>query len=273
MKKTGIGYFVSAFCFFASAAGASTADSLYSLAQKLYSQGVFTEASVVYSSLCPQLEAREKSSCLFKEIKSLAGIKTTGAAQAAQEKLLPLLSQTEPGDSLFAELNAEAAKLQIMLKQPAMAARSWNAAHASANSDYFPELFVLCQDIVSAFPEASLTNETCNTVKPRDTSLVSLPRNKIVPLGKAPPGKEAKAPPSQAANKWCVQLGAFGARENAEKLVATFKQKGVQLYITELPERKLFAVRTGNFATSEDAKTYAEQKIKPSHEGYKVISL
>jgi hypothetical protein len=273
MKKTWIRYFVSVFCFFASSAGASTADSFYSIAQKLYSQGVFTEASVVYGNLCPQLEVHEKSSCLFKEIKSLAGIKTTGAAQAAQEKLMQLLSGTEPGDSLFAELSAEAAKLQIMLKQPAMAARSWNAAHASAGSDYFPELFVLCQDIVSAFPDAGLTGETCNMVKPRDTSLVSLPRNKIVPLGKevkAPPGK---AQPSQAANKWCVQLGAFGAKENAEKLVATFKQKGVQLYITELPERKLFAVRTGNFANAEEAKTYAEQKIKPSHEGYKVISL
>jgi hypothetical protein len=229
---------------------------------------VFTEASVVYGNLCPQLEAHEKSSCLFKEIKSLAGIKTTGAAQAAQEKLMQLLSGTEPGDSLFAELSAEAARLQIMLKQPAMAARSWNAAHASANSDYFPELFVLCGDIVSAFPDAGLTGETCNMVKPRDTSLVSLKRNKIVPLGQA-----AKAPPAgNVANKWCVQLGAFGAKENAEKLVETFKQKGVQLYITELPERKLFAVRTGNFANAEDAKTYAEQKIKPSHE-YKVISL
>jgi hypothetical protein len=271
MKKTRIILVASILCFFASATGASTADSLYSLAQKLYSQRVFTEASAIYGSLCPQLEEREKSSCLFKEIKSLAGIKTTAAAQAAQEKLLQLLSQTEPGDSLFSELNAEAAKLQIMLKQPAMAARSWNAAHASANSDYFPELFVLCTDIVSAFPSAGLTGETCNLVKPRDTSLVNLPRNKIVPLGQAAKAPPSKAPPSQAASKWCVQLGAFGARENAEKLVATFKQKGVQLYITELPERKLFAVRTGNFANAEDAKTYAEQKIKPAE--YKVISL
>jgi hypothetical protein len=268
MKKIGIGYFVSVFCFFASTAGASTADSLYSLAQKLYSQGAFAEAAKAYGNLCPQLEAHEKGACQFKEIRALAESKKTEAVQAAQEKLLQLLSGTEPGDSLFAELSAEAAKLQIMLKQPAMAVRSWNAAHASASSDYFPELFVLCGDIVSAFPDAGLTSETCNTVKPRDTSLVSLKRNKIVPLGQAP---TANSKAQAQANKWYVQLGAFGAKENAERLVATFKQKGVQLYIVELPDKKFFAVRTGNFANQEEAKTYAEQKIKPSHESYKVF--
>jgi septal ring-binding cell division protein DamX len=234
------------------------------LAQKLYSQGAFAEAAKAYSSICPQLEAREKGACLFKEIKALAESKKTETVQAAQEKLLQLLSQTEPSDSLFAELNAEAAKLQIMLKQSAMAVRSWNAAQASANSDYFPELFVLCQDIVSAFPGSGLTSENCNKVKPTDTSLVSLQRKKIVPLGQAPT-------PNSQSSKWYVQLGAFGAKENAEKLVTNFKQKGVQLYVVEISDKKLFAVRTGNFANAEDAKNYAEQKIKPSHEDYKVF--
>jgi hypothetical protein len=270
MKKAGIVYFVSVFCFFASAAGASTADSLYSLAQKLYSKGEFAEAARVYGSACPQLDIKEVPTCLFKEVRALAESKKIDAVKAAEEKLMQLLSKAEPSDSLFTELNAEAAKLQIMLKQSAGAVRSWNAAQASASSDYFPELFVLCKDIVSAFPNAGLTSEHCNKAKPADSNFVSLQRKAIVPLGKSPPAAASNAS-SQPSQKWYVQLGAFSSKENAEKLVADFKQKGVPLLIVEIPDKKLFAVRSKTFANAEEANVFAEQKIKPAYENYKVF--
>jgi len=245
---------------------ASTADSLYSLAQKLYSQGNFEAAAKNYANACPQLGAKEKKTCLFNEVKALAESDKTDLIRAAEQKLFLLISQTEPDDSLFAELNAEDSKLQIMLNKPAQAIRSWNAAQASANTDHFSELFVICQDIISAFPENGLTTENCNKVKPADTSLISLPRKKITPL------KDGNAKEGNIKDgKWYVQLGAFGNKENAEKLVADFKNRGVQLYIAELTDRKLFAVRTGNFATQSEAKNFAEQKIAPTYKDYKIF--
>jgi hypothetical protein len=256
---------------FALLQAAAVTDSLFSQAQKLYSQGNFEEAAKVYGNLCAQLSIKEKKLCQFKEIKALAESAKQEIIFAAEEKLLSLLSQTEPNDSLFAELSAEDVKLQIMLGQPARAVRSWNAAQASANINYLSELFVLCADIVSAYPESGLTKEHCNKVKPADTSLISLPRKKIVPLEIEKPQAPAQA--QAQAKKWYVQLVALSSKENAEKMVADYKQKGIQLYVAEVvsAERTLFAVRAGNFENRQEAEAFAEQKIAPSHKDYKIF--
>ena len=119
-------------------------------------------------------------------------------------------------------------------------------------------------------------------MKPADTSLVSLPRNKIAPL--AASQAPATTPQAQAQtqtqasssqpSKWFIQLGAFGSKENAEKLVADFKPRDVLLYVVEVPSagRTLYAVRTGTFQNKQDAETYAEQKIAPHHKDYKVLN-
>jgi len=242
-------------------------DSLYSQAQKLYSMANFEGASKIYANVCPQFEAaKEKRICLFNEVRSLVESNKADLMQAAEPKMFALMSQIEPNDTLFTETNAVDAKLQIMLNQPIQAIRSWNAAQASASTDYFPELFVICKDIVSAFPNNELTQENCNKIKPADTTLISLSRKKITPIIiSAAPVKEDKS------SKWFVQLGAFGNKENADKLVADFVSKGVQLYVTEIPDKKLFVVRTGLFETQDAAKIYAEQKIAPTHKDYKIF--
>ncbi|MDR3001470.1 MAG: pyrroline-5-carboxylate reductase [Fibromonadaceae bacterium] len=253
------------------------ASDTYSQAQKLYSQGNFGEAAKMYASACPQLEAKEQKVCLFNEVKALVESRKAELVSSAEPKLLLLISQTEPSDSLFTKLSAEDAKLQIMLNNPVRAVRSWRAAQSSASPDFFSELFVLCNDIVSVFPENGLTAENCNRIKPADTNLISLPRNKLTPLSKQPAQQLAQtttppqnnAPPSQ--KQWYVQLGAFSSKENADRLVANFKSKGVELYVVELRDRKLFTVRTGFFSTSNDANVYAEQKIAPTHKDYKVF--
>ena len=250
---------------------ASAADSLYSQAQKLYSQGNFEAAAKNYANACPQFRAKEKKICLFNEVKALVESNKIDPARVAEQKLSSLISQTEPDDSLFSELNAEDSRLQVMLNKPVQAIRSWNAAQASASADYFPELFVICRDIVSAFPGNGLTAENCDKVKPADTSLISLPRKKIVPLSTSRQASPATPSKEENVKQWYVQLGAFGNKGNAEKLVADFKNRGVQLYITELPDRKLFAVRTSFFASTEEAKNFAEQKIEPTHKDYKIF--
>jgi len=256
---------LSIICLLATCAFAAP-DSLYSQAQKLYSQGNFEAAAKAYASICSQLEAKEKKICQFNEVKALVESNKIDMVRAAEQKLFLLISQTEPDDTLFTEMNAEDSKLQIMFSQPVQAIRSWKAAQASASTDYFPELFVICRDIVSAFPKNELSSENCNKVKPADTSLISLPRKKITPVSiSIAPVKEEKSP------KWYVQLGAFGSKENAEKLVADFKNRGVQLYVTELADRKLFVVRTGFFENADAAKIFAEQKIAPTHKDYKIF--
>jgi len=260
------------------------ANDLYSQAQKLYSQGNFEAAAKSYAEACPKLEEKEKKICLFNEAKSLMESNKIDLVRSAEPKLLLLISQTEPADSLFSELSATDAKLQVMLNQPVRAVRSWNAAQSSANPAYFSELFVLCRDIVAAYPNNGLSAESCNKIKPADTTMISLQRKKVTALPAAttqtppptttttaavatatqtpPPTTQTPPPSSQA--KWYIQLGAFGSKDNAERMVAEYKGKGVELYIIELPERKLFAVRTGFFTTQNDAKIYAEQKIAPA---------
>jgi len=261
----------SAIFLLAAFAFAEPADSLNAQAQKLYGQRSFEAAARTYANLCSMLEAKEKKICLLNEAKSLIEASKIELAREAEPKLLLLISQTEPNDSLFAELSALDAKLQIMLDQPVRAVRSWKAAQASASVDYFAQIYVLCQDIVSAYPTQGLTAENCNKTKPADTSMLSIPRKKIVPIQNAPATATAKAPAAPAGKTWFIQLGAFGAKENAEKLVADLKNKGLQLYVVELTDRKLFAVRSGNFATKEDAENYAAQKVGPVHKDYKVL--
>jgi cell division septation protein DedD len=271
MKKNGFIAAIYLVCSFLSFAFAAP-DSLYSQAQKLFSKGNFDEAAKIYANVCSTLEAKEKKFCQLNEVKALIESQKINQARAAEPKLLSLISLTEPSDSLFAELSAQDSKLQIMLDQPIRAIRSWNAAQASANIDYFPEIFALCQDIVSAYPSNGLTAETCNKIKPSDTALISLPRKKTVPLSKTSvTATHFPATSASTANKWYIQLGAFGSKANAEKLVADFKSKGVQLYITELADRKLFTVRAGSFATKAEAESFAEQKIAPAHPDYKVL--
>jgi len=267
---------------------AASADSLYSQAQKLYGQGHFEAAAKAYAGLCSMLEGKDKKTCQLNEARSLIEANKINLAREAEPKLLWLISETEPNDTLFAELSALDAKLQIMLDQPVRAVRSWKAAQASASVDFFPQIYVICRDIVSAYPGNGLTIENCDRTKPADTSLLALPRKKITALPgassqpavvhyAAPASTPAPAPASvpastpSGAKKWYVQLGAFGAKENADKLVADFKNKGVQLYIVELTERKLFTVRAGEFSTKDDAENFAVQKIAPTHKEYKVL--
>jgi len=256
---------------------AASADSLYSQAQKLYGQGNFEAAARTYAGVCSMLEGKDKKTCQLNETRSLVEANKINLAREAEPKLLWLISETEPNDTLFSELSALDAKLQIMLNQPVRAVRSWKAAQASASVDYFPQIYVLCRDIVSAYPGNGLTIENCDKTKPADTTLLALPRKKIVPLSGASQPQPAvvhyAAPVStpSGAKKWYVQLGAFGAKENADKLVADFKNKGVQLYIVELTERKLFTVRAGEFSTKDDAENFAVQKIAPTYKDYKIL--
>jgi len=272
---------LSAICLSISFAFAAPADSLNSEAQKLYGQRNFEAAAKTYARFCPSLEEKEKKICLLNEAKSLIEASRIDLAKEAEPKLLLLVSQTEPNDSLFSELSALDAKLQILLDQPVRAVRSWKAAQASASVEFFPQIYVLCQDIVSAYPNQGLTAENCNKTKPADTSLVSLPRKKIIPLAGTGVATQTQpkaqtpvhyTPALFSGKKWYVQLGAFSAKENAEKLVADFKNRGVQLYIVEIiTDRKLFTVRTENFATRDEAESYAVQKVSAAHKDYKVL--
>ena len=232
-------------------------DSLHSEAQKLYSKGNFEAAAKMYANSCA---SKTNKACQFNEIKALSETGKLDLVAEAEKKILALIGKTEPNDSLYLPLMAQDSKLQIMLNQKELAVRSWNLAQESASSDYFSELYAICSDINSAF-NAGLV---CDKVKPADTSLVSLQRKKVVPLQA---GK-----PEQVANqqgKFYIQLGAFGVKANAEKLLNEYKSKGAELYITEIPDRNLFAVR-GNFVSKGDAEAFAK---KMSLEKYTIISF
>ncbi|GHV14582.1 hypothetical protein AGMMS49938_10970 [Fibrobacterales bacterium] len=263
------------------------ADSRTENADKLFAQGNFEAAAAAYNSVCTSLNPKDKKLCLFSEVKSLMETKKIENAQKAEIKLVSLLSQTEPSDSLFSPLFAADTRLQIMLSQPERAVRSWNTTVQSANSDFFPTIYLTCLDLIENFPSNGLTNENCQKVRPADTTLISLPRTKTAPLVKVTAVPAAKPPTSPSPvqdtrtangtttppqNQGClIQLGAFGNRANAEKLVSDFAKKSVPLNIAETPGSALFIVRSDKFATQVEAAAFAEQKIAPFHHDYKIL--
>lgn len=77
----------------------------------------------------------------------------------------------------------------------------------------------------------------------------------VTPAPVSAPPAAAQAPPPAAAGDFVLQLGAFGVRPNADRLVEELKQKGYAAFIAR-PESdpSLFAVRVGPFQTRAQAE-------------------
>ena len=89
------------------------------------------------------------------------------------------------------------------------------------------------------------------------------------------PAAESAAPAAGADGEgpFALQLGAFGARENADRLVSELKQKGYAAYIARpTGSSALFAVRVGPFQDRAQAES-TRQRLSRDPKGYESLII
>jgi DedD protein len=75
----------------------------------------------------------------------------------------------------------------------------------------------------------------------------------------------ATTTPAGQTGGWMIQVGVFGSRENADRLVATLKQRGHTAFITQVATSTApYSVRVGPFAERADAARAVPQVSRDS---------
>lgn len=79
---------------------------------------------------------------------------------------------------------------------------------------------------------------------------------------------------SSGISPYCVQVGAFGSKENAQFLKEnlSFLNKGITITERSQNKRTLYLVRVQGFQSKAEAETYAQNQIAPQGLQYKVYS-
>lgn len=80
-----------------------------------------------------------------------------------------------------------------------------------------------------------------------------------------PATAQALPQPAKSAETWTLQLGAFGIRANAERLVEELKAQKIESHVVESPrgDKTLYLVQTGTFSSQEEAIAFGESALKP----------
>lgn len=84
---------------------------------------------------------------------------------------------------------------------------------------------------------------------------------------------EPAPPPPPPVKRYAVQIGAFGARANAERLAARQRAAGRRVEITPLKRggKTLYAVWVGAFATRKEARAYGRKRFGAEGKDFKVV--
>jgi DedD protein len=122
-------------------------------------------------------------------------------------------------------------------------------------------------------PAATLPAATA----PAATAPVAAAPAAVPPAQKREPVKATAAPANPVAREsappplagWTVQLGSFGSRANAERLVRDLKARGYAAFLTESASggRKLYRVRVGPAGDRASAQMLAAQLRSAGHPG------
>lgn len=120
------------------------------------------------------------------------------------------------------------------------------------------------ENAASLNPEAAPTSYGGSVVQP-----VSASTTKPVPM--TAPVKSADEQPENMVKAYVLQVGAFGKRENAERMTGKLIEKGFSDSYT-VTGAKLTKVFTGLAATEEDAEEIKESLIKAGYSKPKVVA-
>ncbi len=95
------------------------------------------------------------------------------------------------------------------------------------------------------------------------------PPRETKPEPRAQPVATAPAPTSAAGELWAVQLGSFSERENASRLAAELRKKGVTAFLAEVEQdgRTLHRVRVGPVKDRPAAEQLAAKLGRDGHNG------
>jgi DedD protein len=87
--------------------------------------------------------------------------------------------------------------------------------------------------------------------------------------GSRPAQKPVATPPAPATGEWLVQVGTFGQKDNADRLVARLKQRGFPAFVSPTTRngKTLYRVRVGPAGTREAASDVAERLAAAGHPG------
>lgn len=127
-------------------------------------------------------------------------------------------------------------------------------------------------DPAAARPAPSAATERPRAEAPRAEPV--RPRPEPAPVGRAESPKPAvvETPRAASSKGWSVQLGAFGNRDNAERLVKQVKGKGFAAAINENPGSKLrYRVRVGSERDRAGADALAAKLRSAGHKDATVV--
>jgi DedD protein len=95
------------------------------------------------------------------------------------------------------------------------------------------------------------------------------PEPRSPPLQQEPPPEPAPAAQRPVASGWVVQVGTFGQKANAERLVASLRKSGFEAFVsaTERAGKELYRVRVGPPGSREAATAVATRLVQAGQTG------
>lgn len=185
-------------------------------------------------------------------VKSSAGSGSSETEVLATPAAAPLPAKTEmtAADTGFDKRLPGAATAQPQAPQPAAPAAEPTAAPSA------PPPAV-----------AETPGKATAAVKPAPTAAVATPPKAETPKPAVTPPKPEPAKPAakptdarSATGGWSLQAGAFRSRENADKQVAMYKEKGFSAFVVApTASSSLYHVRVGPFSQRAEAEAAAER--------------
>lgn len=201
---------------------------------------------------------------------SAAAVLGASAATAMTGVTAPASGSTAPAvvGAVTAGTGATAPKASTQLKPAAPGASIATAAAGTTAAPQTPAPRTVAPGVTAPAGAATAPTKVLSTMTavPGTTSGASasaVPRPAPPPAPVAVP-PAASAPPGAApaaTDGWSLQLGAFGSRANAEKVVAAAALQGVESRIVE--SGTLLKVRTSSFASRSEAEA-AATKLRAS---------
>lgn len=118
---------------------------------------------------------------------------------------------------------------------------------------------------VSSSAEASSSSIQASSSSNETPAIVSSASAQSLNQKSDPATAQALPQPAKPAETWTLQLGAFGIRANAERLVEELKAQKIESHVVESPrgDKTLYLVQTGTFSSQEEAIAFGESALKP----------
>lgn len=245
-------------------------------------RGDFQQASQVFLSDTSQLEN------IIKGTRAALATQDLQEIQKADQSLGKLLAELSTDSPLFYEALILRSIISFKFGDSSKALLQFEASLRHSSHKQGPQELALCLFLNQEVSNLVASQKCADELKDRFAlSYFQVKGIKIkVPKKVATSEDEVKKPipstqviqpqevDSSASSPYCVQVGAFGNKENAEFLKEnlSFLNKGIT--ITERAQNKgtLYLVRIQGFQSKAEAETYAQNQIAPQGLQYKVYS-